>query len=42
MEHSNVENVLGLGSWMAQSVQRLPSAQDMIPGSWDQLPHRAP
>ena len=23
-------------------VERLPLAQGMIPGSWDQVPHRAP
>ena len=27
---------------VAQSVQHLPSAQVMIPGSWSQAPHRAP
>ena len=27
---------------MAQLVKPLPSAQVMIPGSWDQVPHRAP
>jgi len=32
----------GWGAWVAQLVGRLPSAQVMIPGSWDQAPHRAP
>ena len=30
------------GTWVAQSVKCLPSAQVMVPGSWDQAPHRAP
>ena len=34
---------LKLGNaWVAQSVKRLPSGQVMIPGSWDQVLHRAP
>ncbi|XP_034866328.1 membrane cofactor protein-like isoform X10 [Mirounga angustirostris] len=28
-------------TWVAQSVKRLPSAQLMIPGSWDRVPHQA-
>ena len=30
------------GAWVAQSVKHLPSAQVMIPGSWDWAPHWAP
>ena len=30
------------GAWVAQSVECLPSAQVMSPGSWDRAPHRAP
>ena len=30
------------GAWVAQSVKCLPSAQVMIPGSWDRAPYRAP
>ena len=30
------------GAWVAQLVKRLPSAQVMVPGSWDRAPHRAP
>ena len=30
------------GAWVAQSVKHLPSAQVMILGSWDQVPHQAP
>ena len=29
-------------TWVAQSVKHLPSAQVMISGSWDGVPHRAP
>ena len=29
-------------AWVAQSVKLLPSAQVMIPGSWDQVPHQVP
>ena len=29
-------------TWVAQLVKRLPSAQVMIPASWDRVPHRAP
>ena len=32
----------GWGVWVAQSVKRLPSAQVMIPGSWDQAQRRLP
>jgi len=30
------------GAWVAQLVKRLPSAQVMVPGSWDGAPHWAP
>ena len=30
------------GTWVAQSVKYLPLSWLMIPGSWDQVPHRAP
>ena len=30
------------GTWVAQSVKRLPSAQVTIPESWDQAPRWAP
>jgi len=30
------------GTWVAQSVKHLPSAQVMIPRSWDQALHRVP
>ena len=30
------------GTWVAQLVKSLPSAQVMIPESWDQAPGRAP
>ena len=30
------------GAWVAQLVKRLPSAQVMIPGSWDRAPHGVP
>ena len=30
------------GAWVAQMVKCLPSAQVVIPGSWDGAPHRAP
>ena len=30
------------GAWVAQSVEHLPSAQVVIPGSWDQVPHWVP
>ena len=30
------------GTWMIQSVKLLPSAQVMIPGSWDQALHQTP
>ena len=29
-------------AWVAQLVMQLPSAQVMIPGYWDRVPHRAP
>ena len=29
------------GAWVSQTVKRLPSAQVIISGSWDQLPHQA-
>ena len=31
-----------MGTWMAQLVKGLPSAQVMIPESWDQVLHWAP
>ena len=31
-----------MGTWVAQSVKYLPSAQVMISGSWDPAPHWAP
>ena len=37
-----VRRKLGRGAWVAQAVKRLPSAQVMIPGSWDRAPHGAP
>ncbi|XP_045664595.1 ubiquitin-conjugating enzyme E2 variant 3 isoform X4 [Ursus americanus] len=36
------KRVLVWGTWVAQSVKRLPSAQAMISGSWDQALHWAP
>ena len=33
---------IGLGAWVAQSIKHLPSAQVMIPGSWDRALHQAP
>ena len=30
------------GTWVAQWVKHLPSAQIMIPGSWDGAPHGDP
>ena len=30
------------GTWVAQLVKRLPSAQVVFSGSWDQAPHRTP
>ena len=30
------------GTWVVQSVKRLPLAQDMNSGSWDGAPHQAP
>ena len=30
------------GTWVAQLVKRLPSAQVMIPGSWDRVLNQAP
>ena len=33
---------LGEGAWVAQPVKHLPSAQVMIPGSWDPVPRSAP
>ena len=29
------------GTWVAQLVKHLPLAQVMVPGSWDQVQHRA-
>ena len=31
-----------LGHLGGSVVERLPSAQGVIPGSWDRVPHRAP
>ena len=31
---------MGAPGWLS-GLKPLPSAQDMIPGSWDQAPHRA-
>ena len=36
------EEVQTGGTWVAQSVKHLPSAQVMIPGSWDGALHWAP
>ena len=33
---------VGMGTWVAQWVERPPSAHVMIPGSWDRAPCRAP
>ena len=33
---------LSWDAWVAQSVKHLPSAQVMLPGSWDRTPHWAP
>ena len=30
------------GAWVVQLAKCLPSAQVVIPGSWDQAPHGAP
>ena len=30
------------GAWRAQMVKRLPSAQGVIPGSWDPAPRQTP
>ena len=35
-------SVMARDAWVAQSVKHLPSAQVMIPGSWDQVAHQAP
>ena len=31
-----------MGTWVAQLVKRLPSAQVMFSGSWNRAPHQAP
>ena len=36
-----IKTVWYWGAWVAQWVEPLPSAQVMIPGSWDRAPHRA-
>lgn len=30
------------GTWVAQSVEHLPPARVVTPGSWDRAPHQAP
>ena len=30
------------GTWGDSVIEHLPSAQGVIPGSWDRAPHRAP
>ena len=37
-----IKNSVKRDTWVAQLVKCLPSAQVMIPGSWDQVPHWAP
>ena len=41
-KQTNIQKCIPRGSWVAQSVKRLPLAQVMISGSRDQAPHRAP
>ena len=36
------KDILLRGTWVAQSVKHLPSAQVRIPGSWDRILHWAP
>ena len=36
------QNVENRDAWVAQLVKQLPSAQVMIPASWDRVPHQAP
>ena len=35
------KNLSARGAWVTQLFKHLPSAQVMIPGSWDQTPHEA-
>nr|XP_054367840.1 uridine diphosphate glucose pyrophosphatase NUDT22 isoform X3 [Mirounga angustirostris] len=39
---SVLQEICDEGAWVAQMVKRLPSAQVMVPGSWNRVPHRAP
>ena len=36
----NVKDLASRGTWVAQSLKRLPLAQVIIPGSWDRALHR--
>ena len=38
----HVKNLNIQGTWVAQSVKRLPLGQDRTPGAWDRAPHQAP
>jgi len=40
--NKDVEKSDPQGTWVAQSVKHLPSAQVMISGSQDRVPHQAP
>ena len=39
---SSIKSFRGRGTWVPQWFELLPSAQGVIPGSWDQVLHRAP